>query len=628
MKYSFRERFRYWFDNMMARGSGVLILWLFMGAVAMILFVAFMAWLTPDQRNTPLTQLIWASMLRTLDPGTMGGDTGSWGFLFLMFGITLGGIFVVGTLVGIITNGIDDKLDELRKGRSIVIEKDHTVILGWSQQIFSIISELIIANENRKNACIAILANKDKIEMDDQIRNRIGKTENTRIVTRSGDPIDLNDLDIINIHTARSIIVLSPDSGNPDAEVLKSVLAVTNNPKRKQDKYHIVASLKDPGNLEAAGLITEDEAEFLLVNDLTARIMARTCRQSGMSLIYHELMDFAGDEIYFASFPEMKGITFGDLLFRFDDSSVLGIFNPAKGVHLNPPMDTRLESSDQVIAISRDDDTVIPSSIIDYAVDEAAIHQGVPEVQKPDHTLILGWNLQGPAVIENLDFYAQPGSIVVVVTDQPEQAKTDYYSYYEAENIKVEFRMGDIASQRTLSQIGINDFNQVIALSDTPRLKPQQADALTMITLLQLRKIAQENGKNFTITSEMLDVRNRELAEVAEPDDFIVSEHLISLLLAQISENKNLMPVFDDLLNPEGSEIYIKPANDYVELEHAVNFYTVVESARRRSQVAIGYRLKSETEYATHSYGIYLNPVKSKPVTFTNGDQIIVLSET
>ena len=150
MKYSFRERFRYWFDNMMARGSGVLILWLFMGAVAMILFVAFMAWLTPDQRNTPLTQLIWASMLRTLDPGTMGGDTGSWGFLFLMFGITLGGIFVVGTLVGIITNGIDDKLDELRKGRSIVIEKDHTVILGWSQQIFSIISELIIANENRK----------------------------------------------------------------------------------------------------------------------------------------------------------------------------------------------------------------------------------------------------------------------------------------------------------------------------------------------------------------------------------------------------------------------------------------------------------------------------------------------
>ena len=351
MKYSFRERFRYWFDNMMARGSGVLILWLFMGAVAMILFVAFMAWLTPDQRNTPLTQLIWASMLRTLDPGTMGGDTGSWGFLFLMFGITLGGIFVVGTLVGIITNGIDDKLDELRKGRSIVIEKDHTVILGWSQQIFSIISELIIANENRKNACIAILANKDKIEMDDQIRNRIGKTENTRIVTRSGDPIDLNDLDIINIHTARSIIVLSPDSGNPDAEVLKSVLAVTNNPKRKQDKYHIVASLKDPGNLEAAGLITEDEAEFLLVNDLTARIMARTCRQSGMSLIYHELMDFAGDEIYFASFPEMKGITFGDLLFRFDDSSVLGIFNPANGVHLNPPMDTRLESSDQVIAM-------------------------------------------------------------------------------------------------------------------------------------------------------------------------------------------------------------------------------------------------------------------------------------
>ena len=55
-----------------------------------------------------------------------------------MLVVTLGGIFIVSTLIGMITTGIEGKLDELRKGRSRVIENDHTVILGWSQQIFTI----------------------------------------------------------------------------------------------------------------------------------------------------------------------------------------------------------------------------------------------------------------------------------------------------------------------------------------------------------------------------------------------------------------------------------------------------------------------------------------------------------
>ena len=62
----------------------------------------------------------------------------------------------------------------------------------------------------------------------------------------------------------------------------------------------------------------------------------------------------------------------------------------------------------------------------------------------------------------------------------------------------------------------------------------------------------------------MLDVRNRELAEVTQADDFIVSDKLISLMLAQVSENKDLNAVFDDLFDPDGSEIYLKPAADYV----------------------------------------------------------------
>ena len=84
-------------------------------------------------------------------------------------------------------------------------------------------------------------------------------------------------------------------------------------------------------------------------------------------------------------------------------------------------------------------------------------------------------------------------------------------------------------------------------------------------------------------------MRNRELAEVTKADDFIVSDKLISLLMSQVSENKYLMRVFEDLFDADGSEIYLKPAGSYVETGRPVNFYTVVESARRRGEVAIGY---------------------------------------
>ena len=105
----------------------------------------------------------------------------------------------------------------------------------------------------------------------------------------------------------------------------------------------------------------------------------------------------------------------------------------------------------------------------------------------------------------------------------------------------------------------------------------------------------------------MLDIRNRELAHVARADDFVVSDKLLSLLMAQISENKELAAVFQDLFDPEGSELYFKPISDYVELGKAVNFYTVLESARQRGEVAIGYRLHNGIN-AEKAYGVKLNP--------------------
>ena len=88
-----------------------------------------------------------------------------------------------------------------------------------------------------------------------------------------------------------------------------------------------------------------------------------------------------------------------------------------------------------------------------------------------------------------------------------------------------------------------------------------------------------------------------------------------------------LLAVFEDLFRADGSEIYLKPAQDYVATGREVNFYTVTESARRRGETAIGYRLERHAGDPARAYGVRVNPPKSESVTFQPEDRIIVLAE-
>ena len=622
-----RQRLNYWFDNMMTGGTRVLILWLFIATLVMLLGIAVLASFTQDVQGVGLIRLFWMGLMRTLDPGTMGGDTGSWPFLFLMLSATVGGIFVVGTLIGVLTNGIDDRLDELRKGRSLVVEQGHTIILGWSSQIFSIISELIIANENHRHSCIAILAEKDKVEMEDEIHAKIGNSHGTRIVCRTGSPLDPVNLQIVNLNRARSIIILSPETGDPDSSVIKSILAIINNQNRPEEAYRIVAAIHNRENMEVAKMVGRAEAQIILSDDLISRITAQTCRQTGLSLVYTELLDYTGDEIYFKLEPLLIGKTFGEALFMFENSALIGLQTADGQVRLNPPMDTLIQPGDQVIAISQDDNTIQLSGLVGPKINLEAIRDSEPRRKQPEHTLILGWNHRAPMIIQEINNYVAPGSQLLVVADVDTDRLKQDCILCEQTNQHVELQKGETTNRRVLDRLEIQNFQHVIILSYSDILPTQEADARTLVTLLHLRDIAERFQHSFSIVSEMLDIRNRELAEVTHVDDFIVSDKLISLMLSQVSENKDLSAVFEDLFNPEGSEIYLKPAEYYIRLGEPLTFYTVLEAARRRGEVAIGYRLHADVNLREKTYGVTVNPRKSLQVTFSARDRIIVLAE-
>ena len=625
-KPSRRERVRYAFDNFMARGTIALIAGLFVvaafGVIAVTLIVGILGFAS---EGTKLSDLLWDSLMRTLDPGTMGGDSGSFGFLFGMLTVTLFGIFIISALIGIINTGLEGKLADLRKGRSRVVESGHTVILGWSQEIFTVVSELVAANANLPKSSIVILADRDKGEMDDEIRGRLGRTGRTTVVCRSGNPTDIDDLEIARLDTSRAIVILSSGLDDPDADVIKTMLAITNHPRRRPEPYHIVAELHDGANLDVARLVGGDEAQLIVAGDLISRIVAQTCRQAGLSIVYTDLLDFEGDEIYFAAAPELVGTTFGEALLAFEDSSLIGLRPSGGGPTLNPPMDTVIGPGDEVIAISADDDTVRVTTEM-APVDDAALRVAVPRAGVPERTLVLGWNWRAPTVIRELDGYVAAGSRLTVVADLADVAPALDALGPSLANQTVDYRRADTTSRAVLDSLDVPSFDHIIVLCYSDVLDTQRADSKTIITLLHLRDMEERSGGDFSIVSEMLDLRNRALAEVTHADDFIVSARLVSLLVAQVAENAHLNAVFADLFDHEASEIYVRPAGDYVATGTEVTFATVVESARRRSEVAIGYRVLPAPGATSDGHGVTLNPPKSARVTLGARDAVIVLA--
>ncbi len=616
------------FDKSMSAGTIALIGWLavlslmIIAAASLVLVVGGIAPAGGEPRN--FIEAAWESLMRTLDSGTMGGDEG-WGYRIVMLGVTLAGIFVVSALIGVLSSGLEAKIAELRKGRSRVLETGHTIILNWSPSIVDIISELAVANIGRKGSRIVILAGRDKVEMEDEIAAKDPKLYGTRVIVRSGDPCALNDLAIVNPDAAKSIIVLAPEGDDPDAQVIKTLLAITNGPARRAEPYDIVAEIRDASNAELARAVGGTEAQLVLADELISRILVQSTRQSGLSAVFSELLGFEGSEIYTAKADTLIGMKFGDALGAFDRGTLIGLCDD-RAVYVNPGMDRVMKQGERVVVIADDTSAIRARPKERGVVDITVLSAQKAVKESPERILMLGWNRRGPSIAYELSRFVLDGSSLHIVADSaPLEAEAMRLSG-RFPNLAITHQLMDTTRGEVLKSLNLATYDHIIVLGYTDSLSAQSADTRTLVTLLQIRKLADAAGKYVNVVSEMADSRNRALAEVTRADDFVVSSQLVSLMLAQASENRFLSAIFAELLDEKGSEVYIRPIADYVAVNRPVNFHTIVEAARRRGEVAIGYKQAVTDRGARNMGGVVINPPKPEMRTYRAGDAIVVIA--
>ena len=606
-----RERIGYWLDCTMSKGPIRMTLLLFGIMLTIVGIIGVVAYFVSDEGG--FLYQIWMSLMHTLDAGTLAGDsTDNWLYLLCMSVSTLCGLFLTSVLIGIVTTSVESKLRDLSKGTSIVQEEGHTTIIGFDNNLFSLLSELIEANANHKDACIVILGEQPKDEMEDAIAARIPDTRTTRIICRSGKLNEMYSLKRCAVEYSRSVIINIYN----DAETVKALLALAAYIKDKTLAYPdlpFIVSLQDKQYVEAAEIAGEGRARIVYAKDAIARIIANTCRQHGLSHVLTELFNFGGNELYFEDVPQMVGKTLQEALLSFSNAVPFGIYTGGKAL-LNPPMDTVIQAGDQLILLEQDDGAwkCHPEKLVQES-GLCGMNRCMPDTN--NNLLVIGSNDKLPIILTEYDEYVAPGTQVMVLDDDVLLSTLEGYK-----NITVT-RCEEAVSKELLRKL-LETYHNVLLLNDDSE-SAEVSDANTLLRLILLRDIADKTNQRYAITTEMRDADNRRLASQARVDDFVVGTNFICLLMAQISEDPRMISLVEELLDDRGSELYMKPAVNYVDAGREVDSYVLAESAALRGEIYLGYRLIRNGQAE-----MIINPSKEDKITFLEGDQIVVVAES
>jgi len=647
-----KTRLRYQFDSFMAKGGGSIFKAL--TAVFVITFLAIgllrgvLLMLAPDVALQHDEVGFWGNLyitfLEITGPGNMAQDIYS-GVGYKVFAVLAGlaGIVMLSALIAFITTAMDQKIYELKRGRTKVIEEGHTLILGWSdQRIAEILRELIIANESEKDACVVILADKDKEEMDDVIRLRVKETGTTRVVTRSGDVSSLVNLDMVSLEACSAVIILAScddtdsDEGkaSSDAKAIQTVLATMGHDVDEGD-MSVVVEIFNPTHREIIRSSFPDHVITVNTSDILAKLLVQTSRSVGLSLVYNEMLSFDGCELYFYD-AEWGGSTFGEIGYRFPYGVPMGIRNADGEIAMNPEPGRVLEPTDEILIIADDDSTI---EMMDTPVASPADYElsDRRQEQRIERELMIGWSFKSAAIIREFSDYIIDGSQIHVLLKKPSEAQAAQIAALndELDSIEVALVEKDCLNIEDLLSVKPFQYDNIIILagnaSGDVEVDAARVDSENIVALLLLRRIFSQypnESKNTKLITEILDSQNDALVAKAGVQDVIISNRLVSMIMAQISESRDIEKVYDDIFQEDGSEIYLKPADLYFEgLPAEASFADMMAIAQKRGEVCIGIKITANELDKANNNGITLIPEKNTVYDLQPNDCFVVLAE-
>jgi hypothetical protein len=569
---------------------------------------------------------LWWSAKHVVDPGAFAEDYGApWPVLAISLALSVIGLSLLGIFIGFVTTSVQGRLEQLRKGRTEVMEVGHTLVLGWSNKIGSVLGFL---NQFGERRVVAILAPKDMDDMQSQLRLQDGwPWANLDIIMRTGSTSSLTELQRVGLRRAASIISLAhgkagQQSHETDIETIKTLMLLSSFDEWQREKPRVVAEIAQKRNVDIARIAGKRSIPLVSSSEIISKVIVQSARQPGISSVYAEIFSQGKNRTFLFECQDAANRRFADVAHWFPDAVLIGIaWNDEEGrpiAALNPEPDYEIAADEFLVlagpVVQPAFDSRITAGECDFSGDST---KKTPRLER---LLVLGWNENIDEILSELDAHSSTNAIVTVVAGHDESYAREYLEscgVAEFRNIRVEYRRGNSINRSTIEQINLSSYDCLVTLADDSH-GGDDPDTRTIMTLLQLGDVAADDDLPHVVC-EIYDGANKELLEQTVAHDIIVSPEMASLQLAQISSDLILGSIYREILNAGGIEVRLQPAGRYVKAGRTCCFRDIVSAGQQFAEIAIGFRKAGEIPC--------LNPNKDEPLDLNATDEVVVLAQ-
>jgi ion channel POLLUX/CASTOR len=514
------------------------------------------------------------------------------------------GLLVAGTLIGIIANGVEDRVDSMRRGRSVVIESGHLVVVGGTDRMAAVVHQLALANQARPQNTIVVLADRDPGELRQSVR---GDLRGTRVVFRWGDPTRRADLEIVRPARARGIVVLR--DGNSDAAAVKTVLAIT---AGLPDDHDIPVVVEVSDSQTAQRLLRAcPDVHSIVPEEAVGRTAAFALRQPGISQVMSDLTDAAGNtNIHVVDAADAIGFPFATVVGRYENAIPIGTIDRDGTIELNPPPDRATLPGDRLVVVTSGPGDLEPAR--DDVPLQRSQRSTIPFGRSTEHLAVVGWSALGVQLLDGWGAATAEDSTVEIFYD-PRQVGVGDISVAD---LGVETRLTALSD---LADVLAGAQTTVIVLADRT-LDADESDARTMLGVRTLQRLARGRADPPPrLVVELRDPDNAEVLELEGPGDYVVSTAIASQFVAQLVEQPERRRVLLEMYTPHGPSLRLVRCES-LGLAGQHDFSEVAASVYGAGAIAIGWRTAS-----SDGGQVVLGPSPSSTVTLAADDQIVIV---
>ncbi|KAL0031396.1 hypothetical protein WJX79_008726 [Trebouxia sp. C0005] len=598
------------------------------------------------------------------------------------------GLLTFAVVLGVVCSDISAAVESIQSGNYAVVESCHTVILNWNKLTIPVLRQMAVARAEQQVGAfkgpVVVLADMDKADMDAAVAKNLQGCK-LEVLTRSGRPHSIADLEKAAAGRARIIVMLHPEDEEGAAErkvaAMTGIEALGGGAKAGQNlliqsgpestEGDALLATATQGSLPRhmkLGLIEMKDQERM------DRLISQCAVQPGLGKVYSQILlqTHTSAEFYLKDvFPSLLGKSYAEARISFDDAVLCGLLDTKTGQgQLNPSDDCLLETHHRLVFLSSTAD-VKPSKqamnkararaslpVIRYPSAPHAASQHSPEMPKKD-IVVIGWDVDQTVegLVNGLGDFAPPGSTVTIVSpDEPDDLPS------ECGNCCCRHFEGSVASRQVLLKAGVADADAVILRMPLHSLADNDADAQVVASLIQLQDLAVESGrttplhvvapvrhprtielinyitshshkaagnsrKDFgavkALTANQRGTKGREGRQGVVMDvDVLLPDELLSGLLTQVSVQPELLSVMNDLFDAQGAEIYLRHPSRY-------DLSTNSNQPVTFSEVSEVARQHQETAvgYVLQDGTVICAPSANQQQVLQAGDQIIALAE-